>query len=147
MGSTCCYGNHLHGDVWGDQGKININLLAPCRFEWNLRLAISNHFLAIDGLVISCNIALRWMSLDFTTDQSINLDSGSSQASSHYLSQSWPKFMMPYGIIRLQWVNSLAPRIGDVAMILKVQYLNSLYGIAAWVLAAKCSQVNVTELH
>ena len=28
------------------------------------------------------------------------------QATSHYLSQCWPRFMSPYGVVRPQWVNS-----------------------------------------
>ena len=28
----------------------------------------------------------------------------------HYLNQFWPSFMMPHGLMRLQWVNSLRPR-------------------------------------
>ena len=31
------------------------------------------------------------------------------QATSHYLSQCWPRSMLPYGIIRPQWVNSSVP--------------------------------------
>ena len=29
------------------------------------------------------------------------------QATSHYLSQCWPRYLSPYGITRPQWVNSL----------------------------------------
>ena len=37
------------------------------------------------------------------------------QATSHYLSQCWPRSMSPYGIARPQWVNSLAPgRCGSI---------------------------------
>ena len=28
------------------------------------------------------------------------------QATSHYLSQCWPRFMLPYGVPRPQWVNT-----------------------------------------
>ena len=31
------------------------------------------------------------------------------QAPSHYLSQCWPRSMLPYGVSRPQWVNSLRP--------------------------------------
>ena len=31
------------------------------------------------------------------------------QATSHYLSQFWPTSLLPYGLTRPQWVNSLAP--------------------------------------
>ena len=32
------------------------------------------------------------------------------QATSHYLSQCWPRSMPPYGITRPQWVNDMYPR-------------------------------------
>ena len=33
------------------------------------------------------------------------------QATSHYLSQCWPRSLSPYGVTRPQWVNSLVPRV------------------------------------
>ena len=50
------------------------NSLAPEKFEWNFRYAISNRILVIDGSGISCEIALIWMSLDFT--DAVNIGSG-----------------------------------------------------------------------
>ena len=47
-----------------------INALAPGKFEWNFRYVIVKWILVIDGWGISCEIALFWMSLDFTDDQS-----------------------------------------------------------------------------
>ena len=35
------------------------------------------------------------------------------QATSHYLSQCWHRYMSPYGITRPQWVNSLWPGISE----------------------------------
>ena len=69
----------------------------------------------IDGWGISCEIALRWMSLDFTDDQStlVQVMAWCRQATSHYLSQCWPRSLLPYGVSRPQWLNSLFPR--DVA--------------------------------
>ena len=60
----------------------------------------------IDGWGISHEIALIWMSLDFTDDQS-TLDQVMAwcrQAASHYLSQCWPRSLSPYGVTRPQWV-------------------------------------------
>ena len=31
------------------------------------------------------------------------------QATSHYLSQCWPRSLLPYGVLRLLWVNSSPP--------------------------------------
>ena len=42
------------------------NSLAPGKFKWNFRYVIFKWILAINGRGISCEIALIWMSLDFT---------------------------------------------------------------------------------
>ena len=65
----------------------------------------------IDGWGISCKIALIWMSLDFTNDQStlVQVMAWCRQATSHYLSQCWPTSLSPYGVTRPQCVNSLWP--------------------------------------
>ena len=57
----------------------------------------------------SCEIALIWLSLDFTDDQStlVQVMAWCRQATSHYLSQCWPSFLSPYGVIRPQWVKSV----------------------------------------
>ena len=61
------------------------------------------------GWGISYQIALRWMPLDLTDDEStlIQVMAWCHQATSHYLSQCWPRSMSPNGITRPQWVNSL----------------------------------------
>ena len=46
------------------------NSLAPGKFQWNFRQVIFKQILVIDGWSISCEIALIWMTLDFTNDQS-----------------------------------------------------------------------------
>ena len=62
--------------------------------------------LVIDGWGISCEIALIWMSLDFTADQStlVQVMARCRQATSHYLSQCWRRSLSPYGITRPEWV-------------------------------------------
>ena len=49
------------------------------------------------------------MSLDFTDDQStlVQVMAWCHQAISHYLSQCWPRSLLPYGVTRPQWVNVL----------------------------------------
>ena len=56
----------------------------------------------------SCNI-LTQMSQDLTEDKStlIRVMAWSHQATSYYLNQCWLRSMMPYGITKDQWVNSL----------------------------------------
>ena len=82
------------------------NSLAPGKFEWNLRHVIFKQILVIDGWGISCEFALIWMSLDFIDDQStlIQVMAWCRQATSHYMSQCWPRSLSPSGIMRPQWV-------------------------------------------
>ena len=65
--------------------------------------------LVINGWGIFCENALRWMSLGLTDDES-TLDrvmAWCHQATSHYLSPCWPRSVLPYGVTRTQWVNTL----------------------------------------
>ena len=46
------------------------------------------------------------MALDLTDKSTlVQVMAWCHQATSHYLSQCWPKFMLPYGVTRPQWVN------------------------------------------
>ena len=85
-----------------------VNSLAPGKFEWNFRHVIFKHILVIDGWGISCEIAQIWTSLDFTHDQStlVQVMAWCHQATSHYLSQWWPRSLLPYDVTRPQWVNT-----------------------------------------
>ena len=51
-----------------DNNPTSINSLAPGKFEWHFRHVIFKQILMIDGWGISSEIALIWMSLDFTDD-------------------------------------------------------------------------------
>ena len=59
----------------------------------------------IDGWGISCELALRWMSLDLTDDRStlVQVKAWCRQATSHNPSQSWLRSLSPYGVTRPQW--------------------------------------------
>ena len=61
-----------------------------------------------DGWGISCEIALIWMSFDFTDDQStlVQVMAWCHQAPSHYLGQCWPRSLMPYGVTRPQFAKT-----------------------------------------
>ena len=61
--------------------------------------------------------ALTWMSWDLSEDRSTLLQvmAWCGQATSHYLSQCWPRSLLANGVTRPQCVNSLSP--GDVAVI------------------------------
>ena len=88
-------------------GLIN-QLLAPGRFQFNLGKVIFKLNLVNVGWGISYEIALRWMSQDLTDDKStlIQVMAWCRQATSHYLSQCWPRSMLPYGVTRPQWVKA-----------------------------------------
>ena len=90
----------LIGDQW-------VNSLAPGKFEWNFSYLIFKIISVNDGWVISCKLALKWMSLDLTDDKStlVQVMAWCRQATSHYLNQSWPRSLPPYGVTRPQWVN------------------------------------------
>ena len=68
----------------------------------------------IDGWGVSCKIALRWMSPALTGEKStmVQVMAWCRQATSHYLSQCWPKSMLLYGITRPQYVNYTKLYIG-----------------------------------
>ena len=96
------------------------NTLAPRKFEWNFRHVIFKQILVIDACGISCEIALLWMSLDFTSDQStlVQVMAWCRQVTSHYLSQCWPSSLSPYGVTRPQSANELIvlltqPKLGQ----------------------------------
>ena len=86
--------------------KFQLNSLASGKFEWNLRNVKLRLILLIDGWGISCELALRWMSLDLNEDKStlVQVMVWCRQATSHYLSQCWPRSLSPYGVTRPQWV-------------------------------------------
>ena len=82
------YSSKLLTLSWG------IDSMAPGRFERIFIQGIFKLILVICEWGISCKTAINWMSLDFTDDKS-----------SHYRSQCWPRSLLPYGVIRPQWVN------------------------------------------
>ena len=88
-----------------------VNSLASGKFEWNFRYLIFQIISVIDGWGISCELALRWMSLDLTDDKStlVQVMAWCRQATSQYLIQYWPRSLLPYGVTGPKWVNSLAP--------------------------------------
>ena len=57
-----------------------------------------------DGWGISCKIALRWMPLDLTDDKStlVRVMAWCRQATSHYLSQCWPRSIASLGHYELK---------------------------------------------
>ena len=64
----------------------------------------------IDAYLV--NLPPRGTSHDLTDDKStlVQVMTWCCQATSHYLSQCWPRFMSPYGVTRSQWVSTLKPK-------------------------------------
>ena len=89
----------------------SVHSLAPERFEWKFRQVIFKLFSVNDGWSIPREIALRWMTLDFTDDKSTSVQvmAWCRQATSHYMSWCWPRFMLWYGVTRAKWVNEKGP--------------------------------------
>ena len=75
-----------------------VNSLAHGRFQINFSQVISKLNLVIDGWGISCEIVLRWMSMDLTDDKSalVHMMAWFRQATSHYLRQCWLRSVLPY---------------------------------------------------
>ena len=61
---------HILWNVLQLTRPLFLNSLAPGKFEWNFRYVTFKWILAIDGCGIYLEVALIWMSLDFTDDQS-----------------------------------------------------------------------------
>ena len=90
---------------------LSLNSLAPVKFLWHFWYLINiiNQIVSvIDGWGISCELALNvnvtwaywWQST------LVQVMACCHQATSHYLSQWWPRSLSPwYGITRPQWVN------------------------------------------
>ena len=74
-----------------------INSLAPGRFQFKIRKVIFKLTLVNCGWCISSEIALRWMPPDLTDNKStlVQVMALCHQATSHYLSQCWTRFMLP----------------------------------------------------
>ena len=83
-----------------------LNSLSPGKFAWNFRQVIFKQISVINAWGISCEIIPRRMSLDLTDDKAtlVQVMAWCRQATSHYLSQCWPRPMSPHGITRPQWV-------------------------------------------
>ena len=94
--------------VWNYQ-EGNLTLWPLKYLKWNISWVIFKPILVINCSGVFREIALRWMSQDFTDDKStlVQVMAWCREATSHYLSQCWPRSMSPYGVTRPQWVNSL----------------------------------------
>ena len=67
------------------------------------------------------------MSLDFADDKStmVQVMAWCRQATSHYLSQCWPRSMSPNGVTRPQWVNSLITTV-EKYIVNEIHFFNKI---------------------
>ena len=90
---------------------LSINSLTPggcsCHFENIIFELIS----WIDALSAASKIVVRWMTQNSTDGKStlVQVMAWCRQATSHCLSQCWPRSLSPYGVTRRQWVDWQTP--------------------------------------
>ena len=103
-----------------------INSFAPGRSEYDHKNVIFNLGLLISIFRSSHDNALWWMPYDLSDDKSIlvQLMAWCRQATSHYLSQCWPRSMSPNGVTRRQWVKQ--PRWDTELRIFKDQFTGNI---------------------
>ena len=113
--------------MFPDSHRFTWVWVAPEEFEWNFKYVIFKWILMIDGGGISCEISLicHWTSL-------MSSQHWCCQATSHYLSQCWPRSQSPYGVTRPEWVKSLWPRYA----IWQHRFGLTLVQVMAWCLTA-----------
>ena len=80
-------------------------LIDPWEFGYDYKNVILSLVLQT-GIFRTYDNVIRWMPQDVTDDKStlVQVMAWCRQATSHYLNQCWPRFMLPYGITRPQWV-------------------------------------------
>ena len=86
--------------------RKDLTSLAPGRSECDSKNVIFNLVLLTDISRSSHDNALRWMPQDLTDAKStlVQVMAWCRQATSHYLSQCWPRSLSPHGVTRPQWV-------------------------------------------
>ena len=85
------------------------NSSAPGRCCSNFKSLIWKQLLRITLMSNSSKMPLRWMPETLLYDKStlVQVMAWCRQATSHYLSQCWPRSLSPYGVTRPQWVKKI----------------------------------------
>ena len=88
-----------------------VNSLALEKCDNNMKSIIFKLITQNDSLGTSWEIELSWVPQNLINEKSalVQVLAWCCQATSHYLSQCWPRYTPPYGIPRPQWVNSSPP--------------------------------------
>ena len=119
-------------------GELKVNSLAPGWFQRNFRKVIFQLILVIDGWSISDKIVLKWMPMDLIDGKStlVQVMAWCCQATSHYLSQCWPRSLSPCGVIMPQWVNPCGLLVLDFLGLVYSQSGRASYRQISWSLGA-----------
>ena len=85
----------------------------PGGFDYNLKLVNFKLNSMINNLSIFYETAIKWMPQHLTAHWStlVQAMAWCHQATSHYLSQSWPRSLSPYDVTRPQWVKWNGPLV------------------------------------
>ena len=123
-----CYMQH---SVTQARNICYVNSLASGRCGSNFKDIIFELILWIDTFSATSKIVVRWMPQNSTNDKStlVQVMTWCRQATSHCLSQCWPRSLSPYGVTRTQWVKHLG--------LLKLRYYFKLHlmkrnGLIRW---------------
>ena len=97
---------YLITQVINSQVGFEIHIWNYIRCGSNFRCILLKPVIQNSSLGTHCQ---GWMPENFTDDKStlVQVMAWCHQAPSHYLSQYWPRSMLPYGITRPQWVNMI----------------------------------------
>ena len=125
--------SQTHGCWWPSTAstrQTTLNSLAPGRSECDSKNVIFNIVLQIGIFRPSHDNVLLWMPQDLTDDKStlVQVMAWCRQATSHYLSQCWPRSVSPYGITRPQWVKRLKTTVSTIGYwsVLLIQNTDSI---------------------
>ena len=88
----------------------------------------------VDSWGIDCEIAVRWMYLNFTDEKStlVQVMTWCRQATSHYLSQCWPSSLWPYGVTRPHFANRNVAAVPNIELTIWNINLNLTLYVGEW---------------
>ena len=109
------------------QGNMTMKQLMwrPSRFnnfthcDYDFRSTVFKVIMHNSSLSTHCEIVPRWMPQNLTKGKSTldHVMAWCHQARSRYLSQCWPRSVLPYDVTRSQWVNHVYPLCHDIVML------------------------------
>ena len=105
--SVALRGSDCQHEVWGQQQ----NTLRPEQNGRHVAHDICKCIFLNEYVVILSKISLKYVHGGLNEDISalVQVMAWCRQAASHNLNQCWPRFMLPYDVMRSQWVNTMPP--------------------------------------